>query len=88
MKRTTRRLGIPLAARTAITAQGTPASAATTLTNNSIHENTAADVGQTGTTATADHNWWGCKAGPGHAGCDAVAGTVTFVPWLTAVPQT
>ena len=34
-----------------------------------------------GATAVADHNWWGCNAGPGSAGCDTVgnSGTVTLV---------
>jgi hypothetical protein len=32
----------------------------------------------------AEHNWWGCNAGPGQSGCDIVngTGTVDFDPWL------
>lgn len=31
----------------------------------------------------AEFNWWGCNAGPGMPGCDALmgSGTVTFDPW-------
>jgi parallel beta-helix repeat protein len=42
-------------------------------------------------TVNATLNWWGCRKGPGGAGCSTVAGTgVTFAPWLlkpAAVPQ-
>ena len=31
---------------------------------------------------TADHDWWGCNAGPGSAGCDGVGGTVNLVSRL------
>ena len=27
-------------------------------------------------------NWWGCKAGPGAAGCSTVTGNVNYTPWL------
>ncbi len=27
-------------------------------------------------------NWWGCKAGPGTAGCSTVIGSVDYTPWL------
>lgn len=35
----------------------------------------------------AEHNWWGCNAGPGQVGCDladegASSGTVDLDPWL------
>jgi hypothetical protein len=33
-------------------------------------------------TVTAENNWWGCNAGPGGTGCDAVSGTADFNPWL------
>ncbi len=43
-------------------------------------------------TVTAENNWWGCNAGPGSAGCDAVTGTADFNPWMTlrasATPNT
>ncbi|MFL6227807.1 MAG: lamin tail domain-containing protein [Pyrinomonadaceae bacterium] len=30
-----------------------------------------------------ENNWWGCNAGPGHAGCGAVTGVgADFNPWL------
>jgi len=42
-------------------------------------------------TVTAENNWWGCNAGPGFAGCDAVTGVADFDPWLvlgvSAVPS-
>ena len=35
----------------------------------------------------AENNWWGCNAGPGGTGCDAISGTgaglVDSSPWLT-----
>jgi hypothetical protein len=35
---------------------------------------------------TAENNWWGCNAGPGQAGCDALNGTgsanIDANPWL------
>ncbi|HEX5502329.1 MAG TPA: putative Ig domain-containing protein, partial [Thermomicrobiales bacterium] len=36
-------------------------------------------------TVTAQHNWWGCNAGPGSAPCDRVAGpaAAAYTPWLT-----
>lgn len=41
--------------------------------------------GYTGT-LTAENNWWGCNAGPGGAGCDAVTNnstaTLDFNPWM------
>jgi hypothetical protein len=43
-------------------------------------------------TLSAENNWFGCNAGPGSAGCDAVLGDVDFDPWLvltlTASPST
>lgn len=30
----------------------------------------------------AENNWWGCNAGPGAPGCDAVTGNVDANPWL------
>ncbi|HET8625790.1 MAG TPA: putative Ig domain-containing protein, partial [Thermomicrobiales bacterium] len=34
---------------------------------------------------TAQHNWWGCNAGPGSAPCDRVVGpaAAAYTPWLT-----
>jgi hypothetical protein len=41
-------------------------------------------------TLNAENNWWGCNAGPGHAGCNGVSGPVDANPWLvlriTAAP--
>jgi nitrous oxidase accessory protein NosD len=31
----------------------------------------------------AENNWWGCNAGPGTAGCDAVNINIDANPWLT-----
>ena len=44
-----------------------------------------------GGTLNAENNWWGCNAGPGHAGCNSVSGPVDANPWLvlriTATPN-
>lgn len=36
-----------------------------------------------GSTVTAENNWWGCNAGPGGTGCDTVTGATTYSTWLT-----
>jgi hypothetical protein len=47
-------------------------------TRNRLVDNTAAGVSSTlPGTVDATANWWGCNAGPGNPGCDAVAGTGT-----------
>jgi hypothetical protein len=39
----------------------------------------------------AGNNWWGCNAGPGSSGCDAISSGVNATPWLelniSASPQ-
>lgn len=41
-----------------------------------------------GATPTLDfeNDWWGCVAGPGNPGCDAIAGAIDASPNATAVP--
>ena len=46
-------------------------------TGNSAPSGTAV---HTGATTDATENWWGCNTGPGTAGCDTLAGTVTVEP--------
>ncbi len=56
-----------------------------TACGNRIVGNTMAGLdNSSGGAATATDNWWGCNAGPGNAGCDAVTGTGNhpFNPWL------
>jgi hypothetical protein len=39
-------------------------------------------------TVDATGNWWGCAAGPGNAGCDAIIpvfGTVNSSPWIDTI---
>ncbi len=42
---------------------------------------------ETSSNVNAENNWWGCNAGPGGTGCDAVTdaatGVTDFSPWLT-----
>ena len=49
-------------------------------------------VSMTAGSVNATDNWWGCNTGPGTAGCDTVAGSVTVSPRLvltaTASPAT
>jgi hypothetical protein len=52
---------------------------------NAITGNTVGLVNLTGAVQDATNNWWGCSAGPGNAGCDAVTGSVTYTPWLANV---
>jgi hypothetical protein len=62
------------------------------LTFNRIVGNTVGGLNNVDGTVTAENNWWGCNAGPGNAGCDAVTGVADFNPWLvlrlTAAPGT
>jgi parallel beta-helix repeat protein len=39
-------------------------------------------------TLNTESNWWGCKAGPGSAGCDTIdpgPGTVDYTPWIDTI---
>ncbi len=53
---------------------------------NRLVDNLSGVNAQAGT-VNAENNWWGCNAGPGTAGCDAVTigggATVDADPWLT-----
>lgn len=63
----------------------TPPQANWVANNNDIFGNTLFGVQNlTGTLFNAENNWWGCTAGPGNLGCDAVSSNVDFTPWLTA----
>jgi hypothetical protein len=61
------------------------------LSFNRIVGNTVTGLNNVDGTVTAENNWWGCNAGPGSAGCDAVTGTADFNPWIvlgvSAVPS-
>lgn len=53
------------------------------LHGNSIAGNTTAGVESAGPVPVdAIENWWGCNAGPGQPGCDALVGAVDASPWL------
>jgi len=57
--------------------------------SNSFLGNTTDGVANSATTTgavQAKNDWWGCAAGPGHPGCDSVAGSVTFTPVATSPP--
>ncbi len=55
--------------------------------NNALQHNATGANGDTGTTVTAESNWWGCKRGPNMGGgCDTATGTVDFTPWLAQKP--
>lgn len=62
--------------------------ATVTLENNQIAGNSDAGVVNGGVPPTidAEDNYWGCAAGPGNPGCDAVAGDVDFTPFATTPP--
>jgi CSLREA domain-containing protein len=49
---------------------------------NRIVENTTAGLNNVDGTVKAENNWWGCNAGPGNTGCDAVTGTADYDPWI------
>ena len=57
---------------------------------NRIVGNLTAGLADSGGSTNAENNWWGCNAGPGGSGCDAVTGSADFDPWLvltvTATP--
>ena len=52
------------------------------LSFNRIVNNSTAGLNNVDGTVTAENNWWGCNAGPGNAGCNAVTGTADFNPWI------
>ena len=52
------------------------------LSFNRIVGNTVSGLNNVDGIVTAENNWWGCNAGPGNAGCDAVTGVADFNPWL------
>jgi hypothetical protein len=65
------------------------------LSFNRIVGNTVQGLNNVDGIVTAENNWWGCNAGPGNAGCDAVlngSGSTDFNPWLvlgiSAAPST
>ncbi len=64
---------------------GLPVGATLTLTNNNIVGNSIVGVinGAAPPTVSAQNNWWGCIAGPGNAGCDAVTGGVDASSFAT-----
>lgn len=51
---------------------------------NDLFGNIAAGVENASSVAAVDatDNWWGCNAGPAHAGCAEAVGDVTYDPWL------
>lgn len=51
------------------------------IVNNDIAGLSVIGGAHTGT-LPAENNWWGCNAGPGPAGCNAVFGDADFTPWL------
>jgi len=67
---------------------GLPSGAAVTLMSNTIVGNASAGVanGAASPLLAAADNWWGCAAGPGNLGCDAVIGAVDAHPAAEAVP--
>lgn len=55
--------------------------------NNSFLSDTVGANGDTGTTVSAENDWWGCAQGPNASRrCATAVGTVTFTPWLTEKP--
>ncbi|MBN2551070.1 MAG: right-handed parallel beta-helix repeat-containing protein, partial [Anaerolineales bacterium] len=74
---------------------GTPPSGssyAVSIQNSNISGNATYGVQNdyAGASIGAENNWWGCAAGPGQPGCDAVyenPGTIDFSPYLTAPPD-
>lgn len=70
---------------------GTTTNATINVNFNRISSNGAGGLdgiyNDTQNAVNADNNWWGCNAGPGGTGCDAVtdaaAGVTDFSPWLT-----
>lgn len=61
--------------------------ASATLHDNVIKTNGTGAEGLIGTTVDATNNWWGCRRGPNHPGCDSATGTAIFTPWLTKPPR-
>jgi parallel beta-helix repeat protein len=63
-------------------------------TGTQIHDNNfAGDLpfgveNDSSASSAAELNWWGCAAGPGNLGCDAVTGPVNFIPVLSAPSAT
>jgi Right handed beta helix region len=69
----------------AITFSGSSAGSVFDIHFNQLVGNAIAGiVSEEGSDAAVDatNNWWGCNAGPGSAGCDAVSGDVDYDPWL------
>ncbi len=55
---------------------------------NCIRRNAAFGLrNDTAARVEARGNFWGCAAGPGNAGCDAVMGLVSFSPSLSSCPR-
>ncbi len=53
--------------------------------SNNITGNTAGFANQSAAVADAIYNWWGCATGPSTPGCDSEFGSVSVVPFLTAL---
>jgi hypothetical protein len=66
---------------------GLPAGSTVSFGSSAIVGNDAAGA-INGATPTLDfeNNWWGCVAGPGNPGCDAVVGGIDAAPNATSVP--
>jgi hypothetical protein len=52
------------------------------INRNRFFGNTEAVDNNSAASLSAENSWWGCNAGPGNAGCDAVSGTVDSDPRL------
>ncbi|MCR4405285.1 MAG: right-handed parallel beta-helix repeat-containing protein [Candidatus Acetothermia bacterium] len=50
--------------------------------NNIVGNGVGMQNNLTSVVVNAEHNWWGCTAGPGNTGCDATQGNVDFDPWV------
>lgn len=49
---------------------------------NNFVSNPGGFVSSVPASVNAENNWWGCNAGPGGVGCDAVSGIVDYDPWI------
>lgn len=65
---------------------GLPAGNAVTIVSNAIAGNSGYGVrnGDPAASVSATGNWWGCAAGPGNPGCDAVVGSVATTSPLSS----
>jgi hypothetical protein len=51
-------------------------------TGNTITGNAVGFINNSSIAVDANDNYWGCAAGPGHAGCDSVSGNVIVSTWI------